>query len=162
MTGERGDGGAARVGVIALGSPMGSDDAAALLAAERLRARGLDVFDAGRPGPGLLDLLDPARPVLVLDVVRRGVAPGEIVTLPLEALASAALPGDGVSSHGVGLGDALRLARALGRALPRGVFLGLGGASFGPGDALSPAVEAALDVYVDAAEAAARELGAAE
>ncbi len=140
-----------RVRVIALGSPMGSDDAAALRAAERLGDRDVEVTLAGRPGAGLVDLFDASVPTVILDVVRRGADPGAIVEVPLRRLAGAAVPGDGVSSHGLGLGDALRLAAALGRPIPEGVLLGIGGASFAPGETLSPEVERGLDAFVQAA-----------
>jgi hydrogenase maturation protease len=137
--------------VIALGSAMNSDDAAALVAGDRLRDRGLEIVAAGRPGAGLLELLEPSRPTLILDVVRRGAAPGAVVELPLAELAGAAVAGDGVSSHGLGPADALRLARALGRPLPPGVFLGIGGARFAPGSELSPEVAAGIEALVGAA-----------
>lgn len=146
------------VRIIALGSEMGCDDAAAIRAAERLASEGADVLVAGRPGPGLVDLIEPDVPIVLLDVVRRGARPGEIVELSLDALAHRGIGGDGVSSHGLGPADALRLAKALGRALPRGTFVGIGGGELGPGDALSDAVAARLDDFVSAARRAAAAL----
>jgi hydrogenase maturation protease len=142
--------------VIALGNRFASDDAAALRVAERLRDEGLEVVLAGRPGAGLLDLLD--RPCVLLDVVRHGVASGALVELPLADLAEAALASPSVSSHDLGPASALRLGVALGRPTPRGVFLGLGGRAFGPGERLSPEVEAALDAFAHAARTALTKL----
>lgn len=138
--------------VVALGNRFASDDAAALCVAERLRDEGLEVVLAGRPGAGLLDLFD--RPCVLLDVVRHGVSCGALVELPLADLAEAALASPSVSSHDLGPASALRLGVALGRPTPRGVFLGLGGRTFGPGEALSPEVEAALDAFAHAARTA--------
>ncbi|MBX3275699.1 MAG: hydrogenase maturation protease [Sandaracinaceae bacterium] len=143
------------VRVIALGSAMSRDDGAALAAARALEGEpGATIVLAGRPGPGLLDLLAPGAPVVLLDAVRGGAAPGEIVELSLDALARAAVANDAVSSHGLGVASALRLGIALGRALPPGRFVGIGGARFEPGEALSPEVAAALPRMIEAARAA--------
>lgn len=147
------------VRVVALGSAMASDDGAALRAAEALRADArTEVICAGRPGPSLLDLLEASTPTLLLDVVRHGVEPGRIVSLPLDALINTVVGQDPVSSHGLGVAEALRLGEALGRSMPPGRFVGLGGARFGPGIELSPAVSENMAAYVAAARLAVREL----
>ncbi|MGF1468991.1 MAG: hydrogenase maturation protease [Sandaracinaceae bacterium] len=148
---------------IALGNPLARDDGAALAAAEALDGEpSVDVIRAGRPGPGLLELLEPPVPTLLLDVVRRGVAPGSMVDLRLHALLSHAAPGLAVSSHGFGAASALRLGAALGRELPPGRFLGIGGADFAPGEGLSPDVARGLGAFVDAARRALAELRSGE
>jgi hydrogenase maturation protease len=149
-----------KVRVIALGNEMARDDGAALLAAARLEAGpDVDVVVAGRPGPGLLDLLDPAMPTLLMDVVRQGAEPGALVELGLDELVHAAVDGEPISSHGMGVVQAFRLARALGRALPLGCFLGIGGRDFGPGEKPTAEVAAAIDDLVTAAERAIADLG---
>lgn len=140
------------VRILALGNAFASDDGAALVAAEQLRDSG-EVIAAGRPGVGLLDLLDPERPTLVMDVVRRGARAGALVRLELDALTDASIDGKPVSSHGLGVAQTLRLARSLGRSLPSGVFFGIGGVCFDPGDALSPEVAAGVDHLVREARA---------
>jgi hydrogenase maturation protease len=148
-----------KVRVIALGSEMARDDGAALLAAERLTGRpGVEVVAVGRPGPGLLDLLDPTLPTLLMDVVRRGAEPGALVELRLHDLTSAAIGGEVLSSHDMGVAEALRLAGALGRSLPDGRFLGIGGRDFAPGDEPSAKVSAGIDDLVAAAERIIAEL----
>jgi hydrogenase maturation protease len=52
------------------------------------------------------------------------------------------------STHALGVGQALELGRALGRAPGRVVLLGVEGAAFAMGDPMTPAVEAALDEVV--------------
>lgn len=146
------------VRVIALGSPMNRDDGAAMRAARALEGEA-EVVLAGRPGPGLLDLLAPTTPTLLLDVVRRGLDPGSLIELDLAELASASVDDGAVSSHGLGPAQAFRLAEALGRELPPGCFLGIGGARFDPGDGLSPEVEAGLDALIEAARGAIAKLG---
>lgn len=150
-----------RVRVIALGNELACDDGAALEAARRLSRRrpALDVVLAGRPGPGLLDLLDADVPTVLLDVVRVDRAAGHIVELALDRVAEASVDGRPVSSHALGVGETLRLAAALGRPLPRGIFIGIAGRRFGPGETRDPDVDACIDDLVDAAEGAVHALG---
>ena len=141
--------------LVALGHPMRGDDGAALQAAA-LVGSGMEVLLAGRPGAGLLDLLD--RPTVLCDVVCSGRPPGSIVRLPLASLAGAALRQVRASSHGLGPADALALGVALGRSLPPGEFVGIEGEDFAAGAQLSPAVAAALPALVEALHEAMRSL----
>src|SRR5690606_29930488 len=110
-----------RVRVLALGNPMASDDGAAIEAAQRVAPRpGVEIVIAGRPGAGLLDLLDPDVPLVLVDVVRMGGKIGSVVELPLAEVQRASVDGKPISSHGFGPAQALALAEALGRPLPRG------------------------------------------
>ncbi|MFZ5477368.1 MAG: hydrogenase maturation protease [Myxococcota bacterium] len=144
--------------VIALGNAGRGDDGAALLVGGRIPPERAEVLLAGRPGPGLLDLLDPAVPTVLLDVVSAGLAPGTLVRLDLGAVPDAAIAGGRGSTHGLGPAHALRLGRALGRELPRGWFVGVEGATFEPGAAVSPQVEASLDAFYGATMAAVEAL----
>jgi hydrogenase maturation protease len=145
-----------RVRVICLGNAHASDDGAAL----RLPAElpGAEVIHAGRPGAGLLDMLEGERPVVLVDVTQSGAAPGTIHRMALAELSEVALAGEQVSSHGFGPGEVLALGRALGRPLPTGRFVGVEGLRFEPGDALSPAIQEALGTLEDAVREAVREL----
>ena len=156
-----------RVRIVALGNPDRGDDGAALAVAARLKegvggvqamgGAGLTEEDgepgqvrvilAGRPGPGLLDLLPPDEFCLLLDTTSSGAPPGTVHEISLEALTPDLLPDLRVSSHGFGPGEALALARALGRSLPEGVFLGIEGGVFDLGESFSPAVQEALPRY---------------
>jgi hydrogenase maturation protease len=143
------------VRVLALGSELACDDGAALDAARQLEGEpGVELVLAGRPGAGLLDLLDPDVPTVLLDVVRRGAGEGSIVEVPLADVPDASIDGGPISSHGFGVAQALRLGRTLGRALPRGVFLGIGGTRFEPGTERSPGMRAGIDALVTAARGA--------
>jgi hydrogenase maturation protease len=134
------------VRVLALGNEMASDDGAALVAAGRHQAElGVEVHLLGRPGTGLLDWLDPEVPTVVLDVVRQpNLEAGEIVEMRLADVPDRASDLWPVSSHGLGLPQALQLARNLGRPLPEGLLVGIVGKHFGPGTELSPEVQRAL------------------
>jgi hydrogenase maturation protease len=142
-----------KVRVIALGSPHGGDDEVMLTIADGLvGVVGVELLIAGRPGAGLLDLLGEsegegegeAAPVLILDVVRSGAAAGTIHEFELGKLLEHSVALEPVSSHGFGPAEALRLAAALGRTLPRGRLLGIEGERFTIGAEPSPAVAAAL------------------
>lgn len=140
--------------VIVLGNRDAGDDGAALIAIDRAAQTGLptslEVIRAGRPGAGLLDLLNPAYTTLLLDVVRCGIAPGSLISLPLERLPEQVAATAQTSSHGFGPAEALALGRQLGRTLPRGNFLGIEGASFEPGTGLSPGVVKGMAEFVEA------------
>jgi hydrogenase maturation protease len=124
-----------------LGNPDRGDDGAALTIARDLPAGLGEIRVVGRGD--LLEHLDPAVPTIVVDVVRAGLAPGQVGVWSLSEAAERAL-GGGVSTHTSATGAALRLWRALGRPLPPGWVVGIEGADFARGSGLSPAVEAGL------------------
>jgi hydrogenase maturation protease len=134
---------ARRVRIVALGNPDRGDDGAALAVADRFRDEA-DVVLAGRPGAGLLDLLPSEERCILMDVVASGSPPGTLHRIPLDQLTRGVLPDSPMSSHGFGPGEALSLARALGRPLPGGLFLGIEGEAYGLGEGLSPAVRESL------------------
>ncbi|HYA18874.1 MAG TPA: hydrogenase maturation protease [Bryobacteraceae bacterium] len=111
--------------VIGIGSPFG-DDAAGLEAA-RILARnpppGCEVLAADRPGAGLLELLDTSKPVILIDAVRSGAAPGTLHELSFDDLDRCG--SRFVSSHELGVGASIQLARKLGCAPAPGWVLGI-------------------------------------
>lgn len=148
-----------RVRVIALGNEAAGDDGAALAAAKIAGAGGdLHVVLAGRPGVGLIDLLDTRDPVMLVDVLRTGARPGVLFEVPLDAVVDRAVVSSPASSHGFGPAEALALARSLGRALPRGVLLGVEGARFEAGSLMSEEVEIAIPALATAIRRAAEAL----
>jgi hydrogenase maturation protease len=114
-----------RARIIGVGSPLG-DDAAGLEVARRLAAaapENVDVIASDRPGAGLVDLLEGAEEVLIVDAVRSGAPAGTLHELSLEDVAA-----NGIrlaSSHAFGVAEALALARELGRLPPRVRVLGI-------------------------------------
>lgn len=135
--------------VIALGNPHRGDDAFMLALAEQVCGQDprVELILAGRPGLGLLELLNTTKPVLLLDVVVSGAEPGTLhelalAELPLRPLAS-------TSSHGQGPAEVLALALALGRVLPRGELLGIEAGHFELGRAPSPALLARRDTLAE-------------
>lgn len=136
--------------VIGIGSPF-ADDRAGLESAARLAANppcGVEVVLAERPGVALLELLDAADAVVLIDAVRSGACPGTLHDLDLHAVAAAPLRF--MSSHGIGVADAVALGAALGRLPARGRLIGVEAGLTPPGAGmnLSPAVERALAAVV--------------
>jgi len=131
------------VKVIVLGNPDRGDDGAAMVVGARIQDR-VQVVLAGRPGPSLLDLLPEDEVCILMDVTCSGAPPGTIRKVPLSQLTPELLPDLRLSSHGFGAGETLALARALGRSLPTGYFLGIEGERYELGGGFSPAVEEKL------------------
>lgn len=129
--------------VVGIGNPDRGDDGVgpAVLAALE-GTPGLELRCCRGEGLDLLDMLDAAPRAVLVDAAAGGV-PGtirrfDLAAGPLPAQATA------TSSHGLGLGDTLELARSLG-ALPRVCLLyTLTGAAFDPGTPLSAGVRAAV------------------
>jgi hydrogenase maturation protease len=141
--------------VIAIGNVFRGDDGAGPQVAARVRTLDLPrvtVVDA-LGDVGLIDLWTGHDHVILLDAVRSGAAPGTVIRRDLLA---APLPREWfhLSSHQLGIADAVELARTMGRLPPRLVFIGIEGEAFESGVGLSPRVTAALD---DAARLVERE-----
>jgi hydrogenase maturation protease len=137
--------------VLVCGDRRRGDDGAAAVAVERLPRRlrsGVRIRACEELEPDELVAAFLSGPCLVLDTVR-GIPPGALVEVPLPRL----LAGDGVaptSSHALPMPIVVGLAAALGAPLELGVFLGIGGATFGTGERLSPEVDSGLDAFVAA------------
>jgi len=137
--------------VIGVGNEFRRDDGAGPAVIARLRA--LPPGDAGLSGvtlaisdgePGrLIDLWEGAALAVVIDAVRDTARPpGHIRELAADALAGAAH--GAASSHGIGLGDTVELARALGRLPARLTVLAVVGRDFRLGAGLTAEVAAAV------------------
>jgi len=137
--------------VIGVGNEFRRDDGAGPAVIARLRAlqpddHGLSrvtlAVSDGEPGR-LIDLWQGARLAVVIDAVRDTASPpGHTSRLAPDALASAA---DGAaSSHRIGLGDTVELARVLGRLPARLTVLTVVGRDFGLGAGLTAEVAAAV------------------
>lgn|GEM_PF-3234813 len=167
--------------VVALGNDNAGDDGAALLAAKQVAANTVaasvkssnpptentpsksrisvkpEFVFAGRVGTELLDIFDSTEPIILLDVVTGSGPPGHILRLGFDELINYVAPGRQVSSHGFGPAEVLQLGQALGRSLPGGCFIGIEGHHFGPGRALSAAVNAAMGAFVETIQTAINE-----
>ncbi len=146
-----------RVVVVGLGNPLLTDDAvgmrAAALLAERLAGSPVDVIQSSWGGMRFVDLLAGYERAIIIDAIewRRG-PPGTVYRLTPDA----AIPTmRAVSYHDVSLGTALALGRSLDIPLPsETVFFAVEAQDTRTfGEALSPAVEAALPEVVRRVEA---------
>ncbi len=132
--------------VVAIGNPIAGDDAAGPLVARRLReldpaARVVEL--TGEPTP-LLDAWEGARLAIVVDAVVSGAEPGTVHRLDVS---ERPVPGgvSALSTHAIGLGAAIELARALGRLPARVVVYGIEGRSGRAGSAPDPAVTESVE-----------------
>ena len=130
--------------IFGIGSPSG-DDQAGWLTIDALLARGVGrdgtvIEKLDRPGTSLIPLLNDASWVILVDAMQSGDQPGCI-----KRFGAGDWPayGRGLSSHGLGVLDALLLARELGGLPPRldlyGIEIGLAG----PGEQVGNTVQAA-------------------
>jgi hydrogenase maturation protease len=152
-----------RVYVLVCGERLRGDDAAAVLAAEILPADALALAEIVEVGllsvEALLDVPEGVA-VIVADTAI-GIAAGEVVVLPLASVARSTGSGAALaSSHSLPPDQVLALAEALRGPLPRGSFVGIGGADFGFGEQLSAPVAAGLPAFVVALADEIRRLAA--
>jgi hydrogenase maturation protease len=137
-----------RATVLVCGDRHRQDDAAALVAADRLSETlpaDVVVKRVGQLGADDLVTATTAGRCLVIDAVC-GIGPGAVVSMPLSELSSGG-PAS-ASSHALPIPTVIALADALGADMTRGTFVGIGGDTFDLGEGLSPLVEAALDEFV--------------
>jgi len=137
--------------VIGVGNVWRGDDAVGLQAARRLRERlglSVEVIEAEGDDLALLDLMEGAEHIILIDAVRGGGQPGTTVRLNLstESRWGTVVP---CSTHAMGVADAVDLARALGR-LPKQIILyGIEIESVESGAPLSGSVREGLDKVVE-------------
>lgn len=141
--------------VIGIGNPLRGDDAFGPRVAEGLAARGIPAVTHQGDGLGLIHLWEGRSPVHLVDAARSDELPGRLWRLELGA---EALPAEltGATSHRVGVAEAVELARALDRLPERLVVHAVAARAFDFGEAMTPAVEAMVEVLV---QAVAAELG---
>jgi hydrogenase maturation protease len=135
-----------RVVVAAVGNELRRDDGvgAAVLTHLGARLEGAAVLPP-LPSPlGLLGAWDGASLAVVIDAAwGSDVDPGAVTVTELGSDAGRGRRAS-VTTHGYGVADALRLARALGTAPDRVVVVAVAGEDFGLGSGLSPSVAHAV------------------
>ena len=153
MTGQ--DNPCQRTVVVGVGNEFRSDDGAGPEVIARLRALQPDdaslsgvtlAFSDGEPGR-MIDLWEGTKLAVVIDAVRdTTMPPGRWQQFAVDALAGV----DGAaSSHGIGLGETVELARVLGRLPAKLTVLAVVGRDFGFGTALTAEVAAAVSELVE-------------
>ncbi|TYB60198.1 hydrogenase maturation protease [Nonomuraea sp. PA05] len=129
-----------RTVVIGLGNDHRGDDGAGLVAARLLRELGIPAVENGGDPAELIEAWTDADVAVVIDAACSGEPPG--VVRRFHGVPS--LPHGGASSHVLSLGDAVELARVLGRMPGELVVYTVEGAAFGYGAGLSAPVSAAV------------------
>ena len=129
--------------IIGCGNPDRGDDAAGVLVARRLQEMGCQAIEYTGDGTGLLEVWMDAAEVFLIDAVVTGAAAGAIHVwdghkAPVEAGTLRC------STHHFGVGEALRLATALGRLPEKLTIYGIEGKAFGVGTEPSGEVVAAV------------------
>lgn len=132
--------------VVGIGNPARGDDGAGRAVAQRLRGMlpaGVAVEELDGEATALLAALDGAAAAYLIDACVSGEPAGTIRRFDL---AAGRLPptAAALSSHGIGLAEALELARALGQLPPRCILYAIAGETFETGAELSPAVKEAV------------------
>jgi hydrogenase maturation protease len=141
-----------RAKVIGIGNAWRNDDGAGLAVARLLEGTlppEVDVLEREGEPTGLIDSWEGEEAVWLVDAVSSGAAPG---TVHRHDASTEELPARlfDTSTHHFGLGEAVELARALGRLPQTAIVYGIEGASFETGETLSPEVEAAAARVADA------------
>jgi len=132
--------------VIGIGNPERGDDAAGLAVAAWLAGRlpaPVEVITHDGEATSLLALLGQASALYLVDACVSGAPAGTIRRLDVaaEPLPQAMFT---VSTHGLGLADAIELARALDQLPAPSVVFAIEGRRFEPGAPLSPVVAEAV------------------
>lgn len=130
------------VRILGIGSPSGDDQAGWLvvdaLAALGVQARSDVVIDKlDRPGVQLLALLENADWVILVDAMQADGRPGQVQRFDRKDWPAYR---EGLSSHGLGVIDALLLARELGQLPARLDVYGITIGSANPGESVHVAV----------------------
>jgi hydrogenase maturation protease len=131
--------------VIGIGNPDRGDDAAGPSVVKLLRGSlpaGIELSAYGGDVAALVSRLEGAEEAFLIDACASGAQPGTVRRFDVTA---ASLPHGvfGLSTHGLGLAEAIELARALGGLPPQCVVYAIEGGSFEMGAPLSSAVAAA-------------------
>ncbi len=137
--------------VIGVGNEYRADDGAGLAALGLLPdlPDGVALVLSDGEATSLLEAWTGVATAIVIDVVAGGPAPpGTLHRLDVmadpDAPGATVLAGSSTSSHDLGVGSAVALARALGRMPDRLIVHGIQGADFGQAATLSPPVAARI------------------
>ena len=140
-----------RVVVVGVGNAYRGDDGAGLAVAERVRGlvEGVEVVTCEQEASRVIDAIEGRDAAVLVDASSSGAAPGtihrfdaSIEPVPARSFRS--------STHAFGVGEAIELARALGKLPGTVVVYGIEGEEFSAGEGLSAAVAAAVEPAVDA------------
>jgi len=133
--------------VIGIGNAFRADDAAGLELVRELAARrpeGITVTQSQGEPAALLEQLRGEDRVILVDAIEAGREPGTILRFDLSREPMPLVSCGCASTHGLGLGEAIELARSLRRLPSTTLLFGIQAATFETGSPLSAAVAAAV------------------
>jgi hydrogenase maturation protease len=133
--------------VVGIGNTDRGDDAVGRIVARRLEAKppsDVRVVEHGGEPAGLIDCLQSAEAVYLVDAMVAGEPAGTISRFDVAAMELPRVAFE-CSTHGLGLTEAIELARALGKLPRQCVVYGIEARGFEIGDPLSPEVAAAAE-----------------
>lgn len=136
-----------RILVLGLGNVLLGDEGIGIWVATSLQRHfafppSVEILEGGTLGLDLLPRLQGVERLLLIDAVRSGRSPGELVRLEGDAVAAAL--DLKISPHQIGVRDLLAAARLVGTEPPLVVLWGMEPDRLEPGTAFSPAVLLAL------------------
>jgi hydrogenase maturation protease len=142
----------AKLRVVGVGNAWRRDDAVGLVVARHLREllpREVEVLEHEGEPTALIDVWDGAQRLWLVDASSSGAEPGTIRRF--DASSADLPPGfGGATTHHVGLGEAVAMARTLGRLPANVVVFGIEGERFELGAELTPAVAEAVPAVATA------------
>lgn len=140
--------------IICCGNPDRGDDGVGSLVAKRLRDCGVEAEIRSGAALDLIEAWGGAANVVVVDAVETGASLG---TVHLWDGRKASFPADkSVSTHGLGVAAAIRMARVLGRLPEQLQVYGIEGRRFEHGTEVSPELKLAVEHVVRQIKAARR------
>jgi hydrogenase maturation protease len=136
--------------IIACGNLQRNDDAAAIIVAQRLRSLGIEVTIVCGEALSLIESWSGEDEIIVVDTIVSGSSPGTVrIWDSAQAVPLGVSP---ASTHGLGLLEAVELARAVGRLPKRLQIFGIEGDDFGFGTKIStellPAIEDVVELIL--------------
>ncbi len=138
--------------VIGIGNAFRADDAAGLAVARKLAAREsgeIAIAESDGEPAALLEQFRGGARVILVDAVDAGREPGAILRFDVSSESLPAVScGGGASTHALGLGEAIELARSLDRLPAEVIVFGIQAESFETGALMSAAVREAVSETV--------------
>lgn len=136
--------------IIGLGNDFRGDDGLGLYVARTLKRSvplHTTVFEVSDVAGGLLDAMNGADSVIIVDAMSSGGIPGTILRFDAnrQAIPSTSFR---TSTHAMNVTDVILLARVLDTLAPKCCVYGIEGADFTMGASISPSVRAAADTVV--------------
>lgn len=128
--------------IICCGTPYRGDDAAGLVVAEQLQQLGVDVSICTGEALSLLEAMDGAHEVMIVDAVITGAAEGTIYEWHD---CTAEFQHNSSTSHALGVAEGIALARVLGRLPQRLHIYSIEAKTFQAGGQASAEVRRAAD-----------------